>query len=290
MEDPHVTAQFLIIGLPESGKTSFIQALDEILQNPPVPEALRTSGLAHDRSYLEKDKAKFRSGKKLDRTDRNVQGAPPELWFLDPSDNTDGRIFLPDLSGEIYRDQWVEREWSTRFRDDLLKIAGILAFVRADIPASNVELLGELLHVVPKQESTLRPWEPKKSSAQVQLVDVLQFVAGHRRIKKPLPLALLISAWDTIDKPGNNLPRDPSHFLAQEWPLVSQYLESNSETFVSRVYGVSALGGSEEELKELREIPPHERVKLVDKENSSRDLTRPLRWLLQLSRTPASRK
>jgi len=76
--------QLLIVGLPEAGKSSFIHAVDDLLQNPPQADALRSYGLAKDRIYLERDKKNYRAGRKLVHTERNLQEAPPELWFEDP--------------------------------------------------------------------------------------------------------------------------------------------------------------------------------------------------------------
>ena len=273
--------QLLIVGLPESGKTSFIQAVDEVLQNPISPDALCASGLAYDRTYLEKDKPDFRAGNKLPRTERHLQGPPPELWFRDPNTGTEGRVFLPDVSGEVYRDQWIDRSWSKQYRDQLSTINGLLVFVRADVPAANAEILGELLEIA-KGDSQIQPWDARKASAQVQLTDVLQFITTADQLRRPVRTAVLISAWDTVEKAGVRLPQDPSNFLEREWPLVWQYLSSNPETFGVRIYGVSALGGSDEELKELSHIPPHERAKIVENGDCSSDLTRPLRWLLRL--------
>src|SRR4051812_1731038 len=98
-------SQLLMVGLADSGKTSFLHAVDELLQNPPNADALRSFGLATDRTYLERDKSKFRAGHRLERTERTLQGAPAELWFEDPKTNKRGRLFLPDVSGEVYRDQ-----------------------------------------------------------------------------------------------------------------------------------------------------------------------------------------
>lgn len=273
--------QLLIIGLPESGKTSFIHAVDEVLQNPISPEALCASGLAHDRTYLEKDKSDFRAGKKLARTERNLQEAPPELWFRHPRTQKEGRVFLPDVSGEIYRDQWVDRSWSKQYREQLSSIDGLLVFVRADVPAANTEILGQLLELA-QGGGQAEPWDAKKAGAQVQLTDVLQFIATSTQLRRPVRAAVLISAWDTVEKAGANLPQDPAKFLEREWPLVSQYLSSNPETFLVRTYGVSALGGSDDELQKLSHLPPHERARIIDGKDHSKDLTRPLRWLLQL--------
>ena len=200
--------QLLVVGLPETGKTSFIHAVDDLLQSPPTPEALRSYGLAGDRSYLERDKRSFRAGKKLVHTERSLQEAAPELWFEDPRTGRRGRLFLPDLRGEIFQDQWTDRRWTESFRDDLEAISGALVFVRADTPASNQELLGQMLEWAQKNVKPA-PWDLKKASPQVQLVDVLQFIGTKAEISRPLRVAVLISAWDTVGKPGNRQPRIP---------------------------------------------------------------------------------
>jgi hypothetical protein len=271
----------LIVGLPETGKTSFIHAVDDLLQNPPTTAALRSYGLALDRTYLERDKEKYRAGGSLKHTERSLQEAPPELWFEDPVTKHKGRLFLPDLRGEIFQDQWTDRKWTQSFRDDLKTISGALAFVRADMPASNQELLGKMATLAPSGAQPA-PFDPNKASSQVQLVDVLQFIASKGPIPHPLKVAVMISAWDTVEKPANKQPKTPSMFLAKEWPLLDQYLRANTSVFTSKIYGVSALGGTEAELKEMVRLPPQDRVKLVEDTQSSKDLTRPLRWLLGL--------
>jgi hypothetical protein len=97
-----------------------------------------------------------------------------------------------------------------------------------------------------------------------------------------MKLAVMVSAWDTVDKPDNMAPKDPASFVTREWPLLDQYLRANSASYLSKVYGVSALGGTEEELKELSRLPPQKRARIVDGVVSGNDLTRPLRWMLSL--------
>ena len=158
----------------------------------------------------------------------------------------------------------------------------MLVFVRADTPASNQEMLG-VMATLPENEGKPVPWDPRKASQQVQLVNVLQFIAVSGEISRPLKAAVLISAWDTVEKPANRQPKNPDLFLNREWALLDQYLRANRDTFVTSIYGVSALGGNEEELRgELGKLPPPDRVKLVEGTESSKDLTRPLRWLLAL--------
>jgi len=272
---------FLIVGLPEAGKTSFIHAVDDLLQNPPSNEALRGYALAPDRSYLERDKEKYRAGRKFEHTPRNMQGAPPELLFEDVASGRRGRLFLPDVNGEVFQDQWIDRKWTESYRESLKNINGVLLFVRSDTPSSNQELLGQMA-ALPANGRKGTTFDPKKASPQVQLVDVLQFIATKGEISRPQKVAVLISAWDTVEKPQNRQPKNPIPFLAREWPLLDQYLRSNPETFRTKIYGVSALGGTEEELKELSKFPPQDRVRILEDGTPSKDLTRPLRWLLDM--------
>jgi hypothetical protein len=149
------------------------------------------------------------------------------------------------------------------------------------MPSSNQELLGAMAALPPNGRKGTT-FDPKKASPQVQLVDVLQFIAVKGKIMRPQKVAVLISAWDTVEKPHNRQPKNPVAFLEREWALLDQYLRSNSESFTTKIYGVSALGGTEEELKELSKLPPQDRVKIVEDGLQSKDLTRPLRWLLAL--------
>jgi hypothetical protein len=274
--------KFLIIGLPDAGKTSYIHAVDDLLQNPPTVDSLRSYGLAEDRSSLERDKADFRRGKKLLHTERNLQGPIPELWFEDPRSGRKGQLFLPDISGEVFQDQWVDRKWSKAYSSSLQGLSGILLFIRADLPPSNQELLGEMAKLLSEQRATL-PWDARKASPQVQLVDVLQFIAERGPLQADtIKLCVLISAWDMVHHPGNIQPKNPTSFLKREWPLLDQYLRTNTKKFRTSIFGVSALGGTEEELEgELSDLPPQERVQLVYEDSESKDLTSPLRWLIE---------
>jgi Double-GTPase 1 len=274
--------QVLVIGLPETGKSSFIQALDEILKHPGTWNALRADGLAHDRSYIQSDKPDFLAGEKLGRTPRQADDTFVELWFEHPPTGRRGRLYLPDKKGEVFLDQWTNRRWEREYRQSLPSIAGALVFVHAEQKARNDERLGVLAMEV-QQSDAERPWEIKAASAQVQLVDVLQFIAEHSDAPRPLRVALLISAWDTVGSAAGDLrPKEPAKFLEREWALVAQYLRANPQSFTSRTYGVSAYGGKPGELGALAERPPHERSQLVEGAETSNDLTRPLRWLLEL--------
>ncbi len=77
------------------------------------------------------------------------------------------------------------------------------------------------------------------------------------------------------------------------WPnsglFLNQYLANNDSRFNYRVYGVSARGGgvSEAEINRLIAMTePTDRILMVDEANRSKDLTRPIRWILGLQDPP----
>lgn len=275
--------QLLVVGLPETGKSSFIHALDEVLKHPASGSNLKASGLAHDRSYLQSGKKDFLAGKKLGRNIRPVEDTSVELWFEHPPTGRRGKLHLPDKRGEIFRDQWTNRQWDRDYRESLAGIAGALIFVRADEKSRNDERLGVLASEAQGSGGDPRPFELKDASAQVQLVDILQFIVEWGTVPRPLRVAVIISAWDTVGQSqGDIRPREPEKFLEREWALLAQYVRANPHLFTARTFGVSAYGGPPNELGELLEQAPHERARLTEGTESTRDLTRPLCWLLEI--------
>jgi hypothetical protein len=86
----------------------------------------------------------------------------------------------------------------------------------------------------------------------------------------------MVSAWDV-------LPTDttPSDWLAENRPMLDQFLANNSELWDVRVYGVSAQGGRlPSERQRLARIKiPSERIRVVGHGAQQHDLTSPIRWL-----------
>ncbi len=270
----------LVIGLPETGKSSFIHALDEVLKNPASEADLRSYGLARDRSYLQKEKAQFLAGEVLGRTFLPEDDTNVEMWFEDPLTGRKGELHLPDKKGEVFRDQWINRQWEQEYRNSLSEISGALLFVRADLKSRNDERIGILATDVGATNTPAKAWDMKEASAQVQVVDILQFISEHSRVRKPLRIAVMISAWDTVGRSGDLRPKEPLQFLRTEWALLFQYLSANPESFTMKAYGVSAYGGPPGALGDLLDDAPHERASLTEEKTKNNKLTIPLRWLL----------
>ena len=125
-----------------------------------------------------------------------------------------------------------------------------------------------------------REWSSDLTPTQVQLVELLQFVAFLRSTPEPLRIAVVVSAWDLV---RDQIP--PISWLESHLPLLFQFLVANSDAAPFRAYGISAIGG--DLLKDLdrlqEETVPSRRIKVVENGLEPHgDLTAPIRFLLAL--------
>ena len=122
------------------------------------------------------------------------------------------------------------------------------------------------------------PWSPALTPTQVKLVEILQFLRVRAFLNRPLPLALIVSAWDLIQN-----GEVPSLWFKKRLPLLSQFLEANAETTPFTVFGISAQGG---ELARANDLQKHTRasdriVVTAQQATTAHDITAPLKWLLE---------
>ncbi|MDR4485463.1 MAG: hypothetical protein R3B95_20080 [Nitrospirales bacterium] len=286
---------YLLLGLTGTGKTNFLVALDVVLDDQSDPNGLVHSELAEDRVYLQPLKEQWLRGEELGHTSRQQPPPPHQLIVKHPaSDNTAG-LHLPDLAGETFDTHFVTHSIPADFCNRLHNAAGILLFLHCDHRADHDVIEDpSLMRSTSLSEGAIdqarKNWELEDASPQVKLVDLLQFIIEIGTLHSPLPIAVIISAWDLVEKTSqgaasSELPNDPARFLSVNWPLLEQFLFSHPNVFRFRVFGISARGGgiTPEEIQRLCTFDrPCERVILVDDTHRSNDITRPLRWLLGL--------
>lgn len=290
----------LFVGLTGTGKTNFLVGLDVVLDNQIDPDGLVHSEHADDRTYLEPLRAQWLEGLELLHTSRLGPPPPHQLLLRHRASGTTATFHNPDLAGETFDSQFITRSLPHEFGMRMQRATGLILFLHCKHQADH-ELLEHPQFLVAEAESEtskvepiapveLDDWSIEQASRQVKLVDLLQFIAELR--DSPLPIAVAISAWECVEKAATGpFPKVPSHFLANLWPLLAQYLESNCDAFPFRTFGVSARGGgtSAEEIEKLIKIDqPRDRVIVVDGDHRSNDLTRPVRWLLGLIENPNS--
>lgn len=295
-----MNANFVIMGLPASGKTTFLAALWHLVGADEVPCRLKLDRYEGDLTYLNLIAEAWRTFKKVPRTSQ-VGDVDVTIHLVDRETEVAGAAFFPDIAGETF-DAQVE---ARRCRPDLVeRIAGddgILLFISADVKGDALSVV-ELNAMLPRDdaaaeapkpaaaaaevvaiesvETPVAPeWGPKLVPAQVRVVQLLSdllrtpFEARRRR------LAIMISAWDLT----LGMEVDPRTWLATRMPLVNQFLLTNGSSFEHEVYGVSAQGVSLNDVAAVNRaarLAPSRRIRIVGPDAEGHDLTTPLVWLM----------
>ena len=280
----------VIIGLPESGKTTFLGALWHLVTSREIETALRFHNLRSGNvSHLNAIAARWREARVQERT--AVGGNKfVSINMLDENE-VPVRVTFPDVAGEAYRRMWEERRCDPEIAD-VLRTGGVLIFINADTirppqwVVDEVELSRKLGLPIPHGE--IIPWHPRLAPTQVQVVALLQLLREPPLDIGPRRLAVMLSAWDKVAEEGLG----PEAFLNAKLPLLGQYLRANVDDWNPHVYGLSAQGGEYDlnkddappkaEAEALRSLDqPSDRIRLLLGNNETHDLTEPLAWLME---------
>ncbi|WP_319403930.1 hypothetical protein [uncultured Anaeromusa sp.] len=269
-----------IMGLPEAGKTTYLAALWYCLSQPDK-NVLKLKKYSNNHKYLAQLSETWLSGSKVSRT--NIHAEEKTLTLtLKGCSNEEYEVTFPDLSGETFQRQYIDREIGSDIAECVCQCDGILYFVNP-LKIEEPHLISDVPeHLRPSnvdsREVTLR--NPTQSDPiDVQLVELLQFVK-YLREDEPVRLGMVVSAWDTIRESKYDIPEK---FIKENLPLFWQYLLANQKIFDVFYFGVSAQGNSLESQADKDEVlkieDQTERIIVVDNDkNRSTDITMPL-WM-----------
>jgi Double-GTPase 1 len=276
--------KLLMVGLPESGKTTYLAALYELARaKPPVPGAVSERTQPQDVEYFFDINRTWLQTRELDHS--NV-GAPrhTQLPLLDAQ----GEPFdldIPDVAGEDFRAGWEGAHWPAQVAEIAQGVHGVLLFAHgtaltppARLTAGGLEQTGL---PVPPESGDDSEWNAAGAPTQTILADLLEALLDSNG--GPIPIALVVSAWDTVKQEIT-----PATWLQVNLPLLWQMLEGRGETQQYEVFGVSAQGGDVTDPQErdrlARVNPPRERISIQRGDDTSRDISAPVRWLLDQAR------
>jgi hypothetical protein len=288
------------MGLPASGKTTFLAALWHLVESNEADSRLQLDGYRGDLSYLNLIAEAWRSFQPVPRTsqvgDKNVT-----IQLRNLETGISGKAFFPDLAGETFDRQVEERRCRPEFIENFDSENGILFFINADIKEDALSITElnarmpdegaiDIVNVDPAASinigndttsGLLREWEPKFLPAQVKIVQLLSDLTRPPFTPRNRRLAILISAWDLT----RSMDLVPSEWLAVHMPLVDQFLKTNEDLFIHQVYGVSAQGvclNDDLAVDEAAKLTPSRRIQIVSPEGEGHDLTEPLVWLMSV--------
>lgn len=270
----------LMAGLPETGKTTFLAALWYVAKSDEVPGSMRLERREGDQEYLNNIADAWSKCAELDRTPGEGEMGVTIL-LRDPKNDGIVRLSIPDMSGELFGAQWETRRCTAEFADLVNEVGGCLLFLHpgkmietqwiADANATLADWAGE-----DEEESETRSgsdWEAKTAPTQVQMVELLQFMAELS--ERHLRLAVVVSAWDLVKGTVT-----PAEWVEKRLPLLWQYIAANHALFTAEFMGVSAQGGERTDASLLEYEAASHRIQIHAAGSENHDITHPVRWLM----------
>jgi hypothetical protein len=280
LSDP---TQIILIGLPGSGKTTFLAALWHMLEDRSNATSLTLERLSGDRTYLNQIADDWRACVQVQRTKLE----PEEMVVLHLNGDGLGAfdLAIPDLSGEAFEAPIIERRMLARHDELVQSATGVILFVHPDVQRGTQ--LRQALHMEAALDSgggddrdgnasTVAPWSIEKLPTQVKLVELLQFLLD--RAPRKVRAAVVVSAWDLVSNLGT-----PDGYVSRTMPMLWQFLQANGDLLESVLFGVSAQGGDITDVKDknaLLDLDASKRVKVYWGDEVNHDITKPLAWLL----------
>ncbi len=267
-----------IIGLPRSGKTTFLAALWHVLDAGEVSTSLVLDKLVGDHRHLNTIVEAWRQCDEVPRTSMAGE-TRVAIHVHQPLTDRKAVLSFPDLSGESFERQLTTRTCQSAYVKACDGDGGLLLFLTANRPLDGIVItdLAPAIAGAVDQPGETREWTPQMVPEQVRIVELLQFLQQRPFQRRRRKVGLIVSAWDVILDPQPA----PIAWLQRELPLVHQFLMSNRASFDSCVYGVSAQGGDlHRERDALLRVTPSERIKCVGPGGTSHDITEPVTWLM----------
>jgi hypothetical protein len=273
-----MSARALLVGLPETGKSTYLVALYHLLE---------TSEMALRKRWL-----------RFQNTERTSRDTNAEVSMTLSAKGQELRLLIPDLAGETYERCLTERQWPASLGEAIRESTGFLLFIHSRMVKEPVRInqvmaiAGDLIDDPDEGSTTPQPFKYEQVGTQVLLVDMVQLIE-QARSGEPFKLALIISAYDLVAPLQTTLKDLPSDKLPPTWlkntmPLLDQYLRCNMQDRL-RIFGVSAQGGDLQKKEDLQlltaPIGASERVWIIEDGRKHADLTAPVRWLLDLEAT-----
>ena len=271
---------YVLLGGPASGKSSLLVALYGALVNHRAGN-LRLVRTIDEVEFLSRGLIAFGEQESLQRTDA---GSTARLLVEVARGDEVVELEVPDRSGELLKEMLNARTWHPELREQIRKAHGAMFFVRADRydPGESSDAVAELLSPGADDDEPSRhdndpvPWTAALMPSDARAVDLLQAALAER--DKVLPIAIIISAWDRVPPPD---PAPPA-WLAQNMPLLDQFLDCSSDRLPHAVFGVSAQGGdfSAGLAAGLDDEDPWDRAFVIGPDEKRRTLAEPVSWLL----------
>jgi hypothetical protein len=164
--DPVTSQHYVIIGLPRSGKTTFLAVSRHLID-------------VGDRQHLNAIAEAWRRCEEVPRTSMAAE-VSVHIHIHEPASGRKAVLSFPNLSGESFARQFATPSCRRNYVEGYEADGGILLFVKADRGHDGLTIM-DLAPALEGAEDTdragvPRDWSPDVVPEQVQLVELLQFL------------------------------------------------------------------------------------------------------------------
>jgi hypothetical protein len=278
------------VGLPQSGKTTYLAALWHVLEDQSSATKLKLKQLSGDRTYLNLIVEAWRACTPVPRTtlqtDDTTVALHPVALHLEGDGFGAFTLSVPDLGGEAFDQQIEHRKMSAAHAALFREANGVILFVHPDVKkgtqisdqdqiAASIGGATETGSGADGHAAVPVPWKVEMLPTQTKLVELLQFLL--ELVDQRLRVAVVVSAWDLVADVGQT----PREYVSGRMPLLRQFLDANDDIVDHAVVGVSAQGGAiPDDKSKLLELDSLKRIGVCYGSENDHDITKPLAWLL----------
>jgi len=269
----------VFVGVPHAGKSTYLALLYLAIANGQSASTGLGSHL-DDREFVNRMAGRLYRCEQMPRTETGRLDSLRLSIVLSNGDQDS--LFVPDLSGEIWSDVLAERSWSPEMHTLVANAAGVCIFANVsdfheDPTIADSQLAASALGQSYVSEQGGRIVASQRRSTQVELVDLIQVVTSEMQgVRKRV--SVILSAFDTVED------ETPAEWISMNAPMLEQYLRVNATWLDSRVFGVSAQGGSFEnasDVVDLQELDPLARGWVKDSNGAVIDVDVPTLWAMR---------
>jgi len=293
-----------IIGLPASGKTTYIAALWALMINNSAHCSLQLHSLKEgNQEYLNKISEDWLSFLEVGRTMLAKEVGEVVMNLKNKASGTILTLNIPDFYGELFDAHFQDREWSEEYFMLMQNSKEFIVFLdpyaenniaptimderqfMEDFEGMEPVLVGKSVGRKKKEEVGSAPansnlYKHINTSNQVKLVEILQYLIYTLTNETAFKIALVVSKWDKVAV--NHKGIKPEQLVKSNLPLLYQFLSCNQHVFNVKYFGISAQGvdyGDKKGVSEFANKLPEDRVEVFDGTILSKDIATPITWL-----------
>jgi len=303
-----ITQQLLLVGLPSTGKTSFLAGVIHYIESSKNAKKFKQYKESANTEYLSKIVKSWLRCEEPERMSSSAGAVKPHIeLFLEETEKSKKIVLeIPDIAGEAFESQFIHRTLDIDYVEKLKNTTSLMLFINptkieSHMLINDINLLACELELDSRDEKNILPGKIKinnsgspqledeivsfsseKCPTQLILFDLLQNELDLIPVR-PVLLSIVISAWDKVPQIAENNVT-PEDWIQIHMPLFHQYLMANPEIITHKVFGVSAQGGDFKNKDEVERLTAMDdaclRIKVQEGESIHNNICAPIEWLL----------